>query len=250
MPTFQRLFAPFLGMLMAQGVAAQDLDEDMEYYIRANTIFFVYHELGHALIDLLRLPVFGQEEDAADVLGVILSETINSEIDNAAIMLATADTFAYMAETAETQGHELPFWDTHGLDAQRFYTIVCLYYGADPGQRQGDADDFGLPEERQITCEEEYRLADESWGPVLDDITRQTDGHNWLHFSETGNANTAAERIVLETVAEEAAILNEMLDTGLDLEITFARCDEANAWYEPGAKRITICAELAVLFTE
>ncbi|MBZ0128667.1 MAG: DUF4344 domain-containing metallopeptidase [Rhodobacteraceae bacterium] len=248
----RHLLAGLLIALALQPVRAdaQTLSADEESYIRANTIFFIYHELGHALIDLLRLPVFGQEEDAADVLGVILSETINSEDDNSAIILATADSFAYMAETAETEGYELPFWDTHGLDAQRFYTILCLHYGADPAARQRDADEFGLPEERQVTCAEEFRLADESWGPVLDDITRNRDGRDWLHFSQSGSADSPGEQIVLETLREEAAILNELLDPGLDLDITFDRCDEANAWYEPGAKRITICAELAELFLE
>ncbi|MFT5637525.1 MAG: hypothetical protein ACI861_000339, partial [Paracoccaceae bacterium] len=82
---------------LANTAQAQSITDEQESYIRANTIFFIYHELGHALIDLLRLPVFGQEEDAADVLGVVLSETINDENDNEIIMLAAADNFAYMA---------------------------------------------------------------------------------------------------------------------------------------------------------
>ncbi|HBN29834.1 MAG TPA: hypothetical protein DD416_01080, partial [Rhodobacteraceae bacterium] len=83
------LFGCVVSLLLAPlPGAAQSLDADQEDYIRANAIFFLYHELGHALIDILKLPVFGREEDAADVMGVVLSETINPVEDTETIMLA------------------------------------------------------------------------------------------------------------------------------------------------------------------
>lgn len=228
---------------------AQNIDADQEDYIRANTIFFVYHELGHALIDLLRLPVFGQEEDAADVLGVVLSERINSEEDNEFIMLAAADNFAYMAEVSEQEGYELAFWDTHGLDLQRYYTILCLHYGADPSRRQSLASEQDLPEDRQQTCPEEYQLAEESWGPVLEDATGQGSG-DWLRLRVASNPKTDAEAVVFDALEEEVEILNSLLNPAFDLDIIFGSCGEANAYYDPNVQSITICSELAVLFTE
>lgn len=235
--------------LLPFSLSAKDLTVDQEDYIRANTIFFIYHELGHALIDVLRLPVFAREEDAADVLGVVLSETINDEDDTETIMLAAADNFAYMAEMAAQQGYELAFWDTHGLDQQRFYSILCLFYGAKPDTRQDIADREGLPADRQETCPGEYQLAEDSWGPVLDDIQPKGKG-DWLFLSIGTKPKTEAEEVVLDAVRIEVGILNEALDPGEAVELVFESCGEPNAYYLPDGKRIVICSELAGLLTE
>jgi hypothetical protein len=239
-------------LLLPPALSAQDIDADQEDYIRDNTIFFVYHELGHALIDLLRLPIFGQEEDAADVLGVVLSEKINSEDDNESIMLSTADNFAYLSENAENDGYELAFWDTHGLDQQRYYTILCLHYGADPERRQAIVSDLGLPEDRQQTCPEEFQLAEESWGPVLDNIDNASgnSANDWLTLRVADRPKGQAEAVVFDAVETEVKILNDLLNPEFDLDLIFGSCGEANAYYDPENKSITICSELAVLFTE
>lgn len=239
-----------MACLSISPVQAQKVDEDLRDYIRANTIFFIYHELGHALIDLMLLPVFGQEEDAADVLGVVLSETINEEEDTEFIMLAAADNFAYMAETAAQEGYELAFWDTHGLDQQRYFTVLCLFYGANPDSRGFVTGTDMLPEDRQQTCPEEYQLAQDSWGPVLDEIAAPNEPSEWLIFTSTGQAEDAFEKIVRDTVSDEAGFLNDLFLPEFSLSIDFARCGEANAYYEPDAQKITICAELAALFSE
>lgn len=230
-------------------VTAKKITEAQEDYIRANAIFFIYHELGHALIDVLRLPVFGQEEDAADVLGVVLSEAINSPEDTETIMLSAADNFAYLAEQSAKEGYEPAFWDTHGLDQQRFYTILCLFYGADPGTRQTMVNDQGLPEERQASCPQEFELADQSWGPVLEDIASKGKG-DWLFLTIADAPKGKAEEILLDAVRIETGILNEALDPGHALDIVFAHCGEANAYYSSKDKQIVICSELAGLFVD
>ena len=35
--------------------------------------------------------------------------------------------------------------DVHGPDLQRFYNLVCLFYGADPDTRDDFAADMNLP---------------------------------------------------------------------------------------------------------
>ncbi|MEJ6501865.1 MAG: DUF4344 domain-containing metallopeptidase [Rhodobacterales bacterium] len=244
------LFGCVVSLLLAPlPGAAQSLDADQEDYIRANAIFFLYHELGHALIDILKLPVFGREEDAADVMGVVLSETINPVEDTETIMLAAADNFAYMAEMAAQEGYELAFWDTHGLDKQRFYTILCLFYGANPETRQKIADEQGLPADRQATCPAEFELAEQSWGPVLDDIKSAGRG-DWLHLSVANKPSSEAEDVLLDAVTIEVGILNEVLDPGQSLDLVFGNCGEANAYYDPSDQRIVICTELAGLFND
>lgn len=230
-------------------LSAQSLSDDDQDFIRANTIFFIYHELGHALIDQLRLPVFGQEEDAADVLGVVLSETINSAEDNAWIATSAAAGFATMAEIAEEEGYELPFWDLHGLDLQRYFTLICLHYGADPDARQALADDFELPEDRQVTCPEEFALAEESWGPVIEGISGE-ESRDWLRLVTRDAPETPAEEVVFSAVAEEVGILNEALSPDFRMDIIVTHCGEANAYYDPNRGEITICAEIGQLFLQ
>lgn len=244
------LFGFFVALVFAaQPATAQTLDADQEDYVRANAVFFIYHELGHALIDILNLPVFGREEDAADVMGVVLSEAINPVEDTETIMLAAADNFAYMAEKAAQEGYELAFWDTHGLDQQRFFTILCLFYGANPDTRQAIADEQGLPPERQETCPAEFELAEQSWGPVLDGI-KGAGAKDWLKLSVANKPAGHAEEILLDAVMIEVEILNEMLSPGQSLDLVFGNCGEANAFYDPDKRRIVICAELAGLFSD
>jgi len=231
-------------------LAAQQVSAEDEDYIRANTIFFFYHEFGHALIDMLRLPVFGQEEDAADVLGVVLTEETNAPEDSDFIVAAAADNFAYMAEAAEQDGYALAFWDTHGLDQQRYYTIICLHYGADTLRRQYIADSSELPEERQVSCEEEWQLAIQSWGPVLDDIERLDSDGTWLSLNVSHTPENPAEEILLDAIRIEVQTLNELFDPRLALRVNFERCGEANAFYDPNTVEIIICSELVELFLE
>ncbi len=244
------LLALIAGFILFSGQAsAQKITADQREYIRANTIFMIYHELGHALIDLLRLPVFGREEDAADVLGVVLSEKINSEKEHQFILLAAADNFAKMAKSAERDGDEPALWDTHGLDLQRYYTLVCLYYGADPKGRRQVAKDRRLPEGRRETCAEEFRLAEESWGPVLEDIAVSGQERGWIRFRREDRPRNDGERVVLATAKAEAAALNARFRADKPLDMVFGQCGEANAYYDEDEQRVIICAELAELFT-
>ena len=54
--------------------AAQDADTDR--FVQANVLAIFYHELGHAVIDLQQVPIFGQEEDAADVFSIFLIDAL------------------------------------------------------------------------------------------------------------------------------------------------------------------------------
>lgn len=45
-------------------------------FVEANVIGILYHELGHAIIDIEEVPIFGQEEDVADVFSILLVDAI------------------------------------------------------------------------------------------------------------------------------------------------------------------------------
>ena len=86
-----------------------------------NSVF--YHELGHAVIDLMQLPIFGQEEYAADVLSVLMIHELFEE--DAAQIVAYDSAFGFQAEAEASDGTY--FWDMHGPDEQRYYNLVVSF---------------------------------------------------------------------------------------------------------------------------
>ena len=114
-----------------------------EGFVASNLISVFYHKLGHAVIDTMQVPIFGQEEDAADVFSILLIDEI-FELESANIIAHDA-AFGFHAEAQE---NTLAFWDVHGPDEQRYYNLVCIFYGANPDLREELAQELGLPEER------------------------------------------------------------------------------------------------------
>ena len=126
-----------------------------------NTMFFVfYHEFGHALIDLLDLPVTGREEDAVDQLATVVL------LEAGADAALTGANWFLLNGNAASGG--LPFWDEHSLDEQRFYNVVCWVYGSN---REGNAalvPDWGLPTDRAERCPSEFDRMYRAWESLLE----------------------------------------------------------------------------------
>jgi hypothetical protein len=222
-----------------------ELTQDQEDYITSNVIGIFYHELGHALIDILRVPIFGQEEDAADVLSILMVDYEFKADDAERIAYDIAFTFAYDAYDQENSGGEHAFWDTHGANEQRYFNMVCLFYGGDAETRLEFADDLELPEERADRCEEERALADDSWGPILEDATDEGKSRNWVNFKDQGEKHSAAIALQAEIVGEEVDHLNAWLKLPDELSVRTGDCDEVNAFYDPEKMLIIMCSEFA-----
>jgi Putative metallopeptidase len=104
--------------------------ETEEELIKASddtTLFVFYHEMGHALVDVLRLPITGKEEDAVDQLStLILAESDDQgEGEDAALNGA----IWFFLTGSENEITESAFADEHSLGQQRFYNIACWVYG-------------------------------------------------------------------------------------------------------------------------
>jgi hypothetical protein len=205
-------------------------------FVINNVIGIFYHELGHALIDVLALPVLGQEEDAADILSVLLIDALWQE--DAAQAMAADVALSYLISA--DAGEEPAWWDVHGADLQRHYSMVCLFYGANPAERQNFVEAFELPADRAEGCPDEFDLASASWGGYLDQI------------AQTGNRETL--RLVGDAAPEDMADVGTALIEELDdlnaryalpriVDVELVACDEANAFYDPARRTITICTE-------
>ncbi len=134
-----------------------------EYLVTGTVMFALMHELGHALVDVLGLPITGREEDAVDQLATILLLQQGAAGDSLAF--GAVGWFASSVHRGAVDS--LAFADDHGLEQQRVYNILCWIYGRAPDRYPEIISAGWLPEHRAIRCAGEYRRLVESWGRLL-----------------------------------------------------------------------------------
>lgn len=226
-----------LACCLATPALAQD--EERAFFIEANMLATFYHELGHALIDTLDLPVLGREEDAVDALSVLMIDAIWEEESAVELTLQTTAPWKLYAAAAEDSGAPADYWDSHSLDLQRYYNHACLFYGANPDVRAGLAAQLDLPEERAIGCEEEYQQAAGSWAAMFDGLEP---GKHSGRLHVTSESDAAVWAPLIEA---EVADFNKEYSLPTDVAVAIEDCGEANAFYDPETVRIILCTELA-----
>jgi hypothetical protein len=113
----------------------------------------VLHEIAHALIDILQIPVLGREEDAADQLAAFIMLQFGKE---AARRTLTGAAHLYRMDSAAADPTHDDFSDVHGTAAQRFYNTLCMAYGADPSTFNDFVQKKLLPKLRADNCAREY----------------------------------------------------------------------------------------------
>lgn len=226
--------ALFILMSTAVGLGAQETLSSADQFVADNLTATLFHELGHAIIDAELLPVFGQEEDAADVFAtVLINEVFRPE---AALKIMDAQLDVYRLSMEDTE--DAP-WDVHGSNEQRYFNAVCIFYGLDTENREAFVQKHNLPEERVESCEEEGQIAYESWSPVISELKNEKKRR--LQLDQTNYGSTQITNLA---ILESYDFLHSegMWPQGVGLRTGF--CDEANAFYDPQTSNITICFEL------
>lgn len=127
-----------------------------------DAIHTFYHELGHAFIDIFKLPAVGREEDAVDQFAT-LTLLKSGESGEMAAQIAAMQ---FLLTGKERKGEKLEFWDEHSFDHQRYYDILCLVYGKD-AERYADLVPKKLPRARADGCPAEYERLDSAWDALL-----------------------------------------------------------------------------------
>jgi len=143
------------------------------------------HEVAHAIFDLLKIPLFGREEDAADQLAAFILLQFGNDVARRTIVGA-ALLFRQMAE--DHQPGTADFAAVHGLPAQRFINVLCIAYGAQPKLFADYVKQGFLPPHRVGHCRWEYQqilyafktLISPHVDPVLQERVR---GREWLPAS-------------------------------------------------------------------
>src|SRR6478672_466071 len=141
-------------------------DDKKAYDMMFDATRFVFlHEIGHALIDVYKLPITANEEDAADRC----SSFINLEElgdDGVKAVLAAAEAFQIESRANSNHAHNMA--DEHLLQEQRFYNALCMLYGSNPDKYESILTKGFLPKERAVRCPTEYEKTVESWQSLLE----------------------------------------------------------------------------------
>lgn len=132
--------------------------------VNNSIIFFLFHEVGHALKDIYELPIPGNQESAVDDFACfLLTNRQDDAMEKAAI--DGANSFVLLSKNQDVKA---PYWDEHPFNEQRFFNILCKLYGKNPGKYQSFVTQYKLPERWQQRCGEEYNDMVKSWKKLLE----------------------------------------------------------------------------------
>jgi Putative metallopeptidase len=127
------------GAPLLKGLSLQEREKHVEF-VAANMIFVAIHELGHAVISEMDLPVLGQEENAADQFAILTGLTVVANEYSLRVLANAARGWFLSARRDRKEGETPDYYGRHGLDEQRAYRIVCLMVGSDPVKFKAVAD--------------------------------------------------------------------------------------------------------------
>ncbi|HEX5707989.1 MAG TPA: DUF4344 domain-containing metallopeptidase [Pyrinomonadaceae bacterium] len=137
--------------------------------IKGALYFTFYHEIGHALVDVLDLPVTGQQEELADELSAFVL-THKRNVEGETLVLNGAKFWLLLADARKKSGEGNSPWDEHLSDEQRFYNLTCFLYGSNPS-KFGHLVPSMLPPPRAAKCPADYSRLVKGWvhalGPFL-----------------------------------------------------------------------------------
>ena len=171
--------------------APQTVSEDgfvtREAAIVGNLIGVLLHEGGHMLFDMLDVPVFGREEDAADETASFMALQFNKDV---ARTIVKGFVYFWAREQDPAASAPMGVWsDEHGNASQRMYSALCLAYGGDPQTFQEFVDRGWLPKKRADHCDQEFAQVKRAFVntvlPFIDqDLMARVQQTQWLTADE------------------------------------------------------------------
>lgn len=237
-----------LGPARGEELTEDEAAEAMDFAIH-DAAFTVYHEVGHMLVDQLRLPVLGKEEDAADALAtILLLDDKSDEIETFNTLIDTVDGWYFNAVRTTGSGvDELSYYAEHSLDIQRAYAMVCLMVGADPKEFGETADIYEIEAEQQAACAGTYAQARNSWNALLQPHISDTPADNIVvRYEEAGDFSRFAEELQSRRILEKAAeLVGGKYQLPQPITMRATPCGVQNAFYDPSTSEIIYCYELA-----
>jgi len=159
------------------------------------------HEIGHAVFDILDIPIFGREEDAADFFSAYIilqaepaiafrlirgvAYLYAREVQDAEEKLQDELTISLPAGQQEEAKNKVQkrgpmikslairsYADSHGLPVQRYFNLLCIAYGSNPKIFANALTVGRLTKQRAEGCNEEFEQVKSAMerliGPSID----------------------------------------------------------------------------------
>jgi hypothetical protein len=235
-----------------KGLSHEQRKELVEF-VTGNMLFALLHELGHAHIQEMGLPVLGREEDAADSHAITDLLKLATEASHNMLIQAAKGWFLDDLRN-QKEGVAVGYYDEHELDKQRGYRIVCLMVGADPDQFSDLANEVKMPEDRQDTCAGDYSNASWSWATMLKPHLRPPDQPKQtvsITYGPVGDYEAIARALqttgIIETLSRYASNYFVWRDP---IQFEVRSCGEPDLHWEFATHKILVCYEMAQDFAD
>jgi hypothetical protein len=144
----------------------------------------VLNEVAQGVFDILQIPVWGREEDAADKLAGFIMLQFGKEVALKVLIGA-----AWFFEVSDRTWTGSDFASVHAPEAQRFYNYLCIAFGYDPATFKFLVDQNILPARRAQRCGGEYyalrfAFVKEILPHVDQALLKQVQSATWLMLDE------------------------------------------------------------------
>lgn len=136
-------------------------DGDDQLFVGAFA-FILLHQVGHAFVDLMDLPIQGSPEEAADQLAAVM------------VGMAKDDGLETVAEGAMALDELEVDWENPGsgrsaLSGRRLQNLLCLLYGSNPDTHAWLVEDGQLTAAQADSCPQRFEDVGEEWIEMLED---------------------------------------------------------------------------------
>ena len=239
------------------GAENRTATDDTTNFVIHNFEFVLLHELAHAIISDLEVPVLGPLEDTADYLAISMAISGDDSAQGATFLRQTlrdtARSFFTTWRLANTYNASVPYWDAHSLSIQRYYSIVCLLSGSDPVTYRSIQNE--IPTARAQGCEAEYKIASAGFDWLIQNYTSRKKpvaaiNYRFERTTTPTQRTVVAELKQLKLVESTVNAINETFGFKSPIEVTLRTCAQPNAFWSPEQRELLICYELFDAFAQ
>jgi Putative metallopeptidase len=149
----------------------------------------VFHEVATAVLDILRVPVWGRMEDAADRLAGFIMLQFGEEVARQTVI---GSAIFFEASGKTWTGKD--FAGVMSPEAQRYFNFLCMAYGGSPRifeflVKPDDSQKSILPQDRADRCQGEYAQVRKAFNlrimPYVDpDLLVKVKSSRWVNVGD------------------------------------------------------------------
>ncbi len=244
-------------------VVSAQREAELDDFVLGNFTFVLIHELAHVVLSEKQIPVLGSHESAADNIATVLltsGEQFNVRNPEKFRKFAGSalQAFDKSWQMSTDMNQAIPYWDTHSLGIQRYYSILCLMSGGHTNNsnlkltRSPD-----LPPSRAAGCEYEYKQALQGAKWILNNYGLQPGQVSGAKARfEYGQPRSLRQQHYLKLITEQGLFeytVNE-LTTRFALPDQFTArimsCRRPEAAWQPEKRELVICYEIFDAFEQ